>query len=79
VRAKRKTALEHARDRALKEFGVRVRAARDRQSLSQEALADKAHIARSYMSGIERGVRNCSVFHVMRIARALGVHPGELF
>jgi transcriptional regulator with XRE-family HTH domain len=47
--------------------------------LSQEALADAAHIGRSYMSGIERGVRNCSTLHLLRVARALHVSVGDLF
>jgi len=47
--------------------------------LSQEALADVARIGRSYMSGIERGVRNCSVLHLLKIARALRVSPADLF
>jgi DNA-binding XRE family transcriptional regulator len=47
--------------------------------LSQETLADLAHIGRSYMSGIERGVRNCSTLHLLRIAKALHVRIGDLF
>jgi transcriptional regulator with XRE-family HTH domain len=47
--------------------------------VSQEALADKAGIGRSYMSGIERGVRNCSTLHLLRLARALNVSVSELF
>jgi transcriptional regulator with XRE-family HTH domain len=47
--------------------------------LSQESLADLAGIGRSYMSGIERGVRNCSTLHLLRIARALRVRVGDLF
>jgi transcriptional regulator with XRE-family HTH domain len=52
---------------------------RQQKGLSQEALADVARIGRSYMSGIERGVRNCSVLHLLKIARALGVNPADLF
>jgi transcriptional regulator with XRE-family HTH domain len=47
--------------------------------MSQEALADAARIGRSYMSGIERGVRNCSTLHLVKLARALGVKVGDLF
>ena len=47
--------------------------------LSQEGLADLARIGRSYMSGIERGVRNCSALHLLRLAKALRVPVGELF
>jgi transcriptional regulator with XRE-family HTH domain len=47
--------------------------------MSQESLADIAKIGRSYMSGIERGVRNCSTLHLIRLARALHVSVGDLF
>jgi transcriptional regulator with XRE-family HTH domain len=52
---------------------------RQRRGLSQEGLADLAHIGRSYMSGIERGVRNCSTLHLLKLARALHVRIGDLF
>jgi transcriptional regulator with XRE-family HTH domain len=64
---------------ALKKVGARVRELRLARGLSQEALADQAGIGRSYMSGIERGVRNCSTLHLVRIARALHVGVGDLF
>ena len=64
---------------ALKRLGLRIRELRHEQGLSQEALADVAHIGRSYMSGIERGVRNCSTLHLYRLARALGVSVADLF
>ena len=31
------------------------------------------------MSGIERGVRNCSTLHLIRLAKALHITVGELF
>jgi transcriptional regulator with XRE-family HTH domain len=52
---------------------------RHERGLSQEALADHAQIGRSYMSGIERGVRNCSTLHLLRIARVLRISVGDLF
>ena len=51
---------------------------RRRRGLSQEALADLAHIDRSYMSSIERGLRNISVLHIARIATALEVTVCDL-
>ena len=72
-------ARQPAKHPALKKLGARVRELRERRDLSQEALADVAHIGRSYMSGIERGVRNCSTLHLLRIAHALRVRVGELF
>lgn len=62
----------------LSAIGKTVRSIRRQQGLSQEALADRAHIDRSYMSGIERGLRNISVLHVARIAGALRVSVAEL-
>lgn len=62
----------------LKALGSTVRALRRQRGLSQEALADLADIDRSYMSGIERGLRNISVLHVARLATALQVPLGDL-
>lgn len=72
-------ARKPARHPALKRVGARIRDLRRGQHLSQEALADAAGIGRSYMSGIERGVRNCSVLHLLRIARALHIPVADLF
>ena len=68
-----------ARHPALKRLGLRIRELRTERGLSQEALADRAKIGRSYMSGIERGVRNCSTLHVVRLAKALRVRVADLF
>ncbi|MPY89127.1 MAG: helix-turn-helix domain-containing protein [Luteitalea sp.] len=46
--------------------------------MSQEELAAAAGIDRSYMSGIERGVRNPSVLRLAQIARALGAQLSDL-
>jgi transcriptional regulator with XRE-family HTH domain len=46
--------------------------------LSQESLADLADIDRSYMSAVERGLRNVSILNMARIARALGVPLWEM-
>jgi transcriptional regulator with XRE-family HTH domain len=63
----------------LKKLGGRIRRLRDRKGLSQEALADLARLDRSYMSGIERGIRNVSILNLVKIARALGLHVTSLF
>ena len=55
-----------------------VREARERAELSQEDLAYRANVDRSYLWGIERGTRNPSVLVVARIADALGVTAAEL-
>lgn len=63
---------------ALQHFGSRVRAERERQGLSQEELATRADLHRTYIGGVERGERNISLLNLLRIARALGVSPADL-
>lgn len=58
--------------------GRNVRQARQQAGLSQEALADKAGIDRTYVSGVERGVRNPTVTILARLAEALGVQAADL-
>ncbi len=60
-------------------MGKRIRKLRSRKPWSQERLADEAHLDRSYMSGIERGVRKVSVLTVAKIAKALKVSLTTLF
>jgi transcriptional regulator with XRE-family HTH domain len=67
------------KDKALKRFGERVRVLRERTGLSQEGLAAKAGIHRTYMGGVERGERNLCLRNIVRLANALGVHPRDLF
>lgn len=50
-----------------------VRVERQALGLSQEALADKANIDRSYMGGIERGEHNIAIMNLLKIADALGI------
>ncbi len=63
----------------LRKLGTRIKRLRERKGLSQEAFADLAHLDRSYMSGIERGVRNFSVLNLAKIAKALDVSISTLF
>ena len=67
------------KDAHLKRFGNRVRTLREQTGLSQEALAAKAGIHRTYMGSVERGERNISLRNIIRLAEALGVHPRDLF
>jgi DNA-binding XRE family transcriptional regulator len=62
----------------LREFGRRVRAAREAMGLSQEALADVAGLHRTYIGSIERGERNLSIANVYALADALRVPVCEL-
>lgn len=60
-------------------FGAAVRRHRELLRLSQEDLAGRAHIDRTYISGVERGVRNPSLEVMQRIASALGADLDVLF
>jgi len=66
------------RHRALTLFGSNIRRRRLRQSLTQEQVAAAADLDPTYISGIERGVRNPSVLSVLRIAQALGTTVSAL-
>jgi transcriptional regulator with XRE-family HTH domain len=67
-------------DRAhfLKNFGSAVRHHRARLGISQEELASRAGLDRTYIGGVERGERNASLLAVARIAHALSTSLGEL-
>lgn len=67
------------KDSDLVRFGAAVRERRLALGLSQEALADYAKIDRSHMGKLERGERNVSFLNILRIARAIGCKPSELF
>jgi CheY-like chemotaxis protein/DNA-binding XRE family transcriptional regulator len=62
----------------MKAFGKAVRFFRTKQALSQEALADRAGLDRSYMSQIERGIKNATLGSVWRICQAMGIRPSAL-
>ena len=47
--------------------------------LSQEALAERADLHRTYIADIERGVRNVSLKNIEKLARALEVSIADLF
>lgn len=46
--------------------------------ISQEDLADRVGLDRTYVSGIERGIRNPTLLVLLRLARVLGVPAGAL-
>jgi transcriptional regulator with XRE-family HTH domain len=64
---------------AQKALGKRIRQLRQERHWSQEHLANEAGVHRTYMWGIERGVRNPSLRHLTCIADALGVPIAALF
>jgi ribosome-binding protein aMBF1 (putative translation factor) len=60
-------------------LGKRIRQLRTDRGWSQEHLADEAGMHRTYMWGIEQGIRNPSVRHLARIADALDISIQRLF
>jgi transcriptional regulator with XRE-family HTH domain len=59
-------------------LGARIKDLRIKQGFSQEELAGKCRLHRTYISDIERGERNVSIENVERIAHALEIDPSEL-
>jgi transcriptional regulator with XRE-family HTH domain len=62
----------------LKRFGETLREYRHKAELSQEKLAAKAGIDRTYVGGAERGERNLALVNIVRLAEALGIRPAQL-
>lgn len=62
----------------LRKVGGRIKALRDTRGWSQETLATRSGVNRVYLSGIERGIRNFTILHLTKLARALKVTPGAL-
>ncbi|MGH9431809.1 MAG: helix-turn-helix domain-containing protein [Terriglobia bacterium] len=55
-----------------------IRRLRVTLGFSQEALAEKCGLHRTYVGAIERGERNVTLFTLSRLAKALGVPPEDL-
>ncbi len=60
-------------------FGLQVRHIRGSRGWSQEELAARVGLDRTYIGGVERGERNPGLINIVRIARALNVPVKELF
>jgi len=63
----------------LKIFGQNVRKERIRKGLSQEELAAKAGLHRTYIGMIERSEKNITLVNVQKISRALNLKIKDLF
>lgn len=55
-----------------------IRNYRKKQNLSQEDLATRCDLHRTYIGSVERGERNISALNIEKIAKALGVKPEDL-
>lgn len=59
-------------------LGLNLKRLREEQGFSQEVFADLCGLHRTYISGIERGVRNPTVVILEKLAKALKVTIGDL-
>ncbi len=59
-------------------IGRNIKRLREGLKLSQEDLAEKARLHRTYVSGVERGVRNPTITVLEKFAKALDVNIGAL-
>jgi transcriptional regulator with XRE-family HTH domain len=66
------------RNGILSALGSNVRLQRESNGLTQEKLAERAGLDPTYISGIERGIRNPGIKNVARIAEALGLTTSQL-
>lgn len=60
------------------DFGIAVRMQRKKLGISQQDLAERSGLHRTYIGGIERGERNPSLTIIYHIAHALDIHPYKL-
>lgn len=59
-------------------FGKNLATVRKDLGWSQEKLALESGVARSYLSGVERGKRNIALLNIVRLAETLGIQAQEL-
>lgn len=65
-------------ERLKKAFGLNVYALRAELKMSQELLAERSGLDRTYISSVERGRRNISLINICKLAVALNVSPEHL-
>ena len=62
----------------LETFGRLIQSIRNDRGLTQEKLAELAGLDRTYISSVERGLRNVSILNIVKFANALSVSPSSL-
>lgn len=63
----------------LKKFGQRVRQLRYQEGYSQEELADRAGVHRTYIGMIERAEKKITLLKIEKVAKALNIRLTDLF
>jgi len=66
--------MAHNEKKLLLSFGKKIREIRSSLALSQEELAEKAGVHRTYIGMIERGEKNVTIITIQRLAHALDVN-----
>ncbi len=66
------------KDTTIKKFGETVRRLREGEGISQEELAERCGLHRTYVGSVERGERNVSLANIVRLAHALKTPPARL-
>lgn len=59
-------------------FGLAVRARRTKLGLSQDELANRTGLHRTYVGSVERGQRNVSLVNIVALAAGLGMSASKL-
>ena len=65
--------------KVLIKFGEKVREERLKQGLSQEKLASRAGVHRTYIGMVERAEKNITLENIERITKALKLNLGNIF
>lgn len=60
-------------------FGIAVRKRRQELGISQEELAERAKLHRTYIGDIERGLRNLSLVNIEKVIQALDISIADFF
>lgn len=67
-----------SKSKILEAFGNRVKEERLKLGISQEELAERAGLHRTYIGMIERAEKNITLLNIEKIAKALGLQPVDL-
>jgi transcriptional regulator with XRE-family HTH domain len=70
--------MSQLKPKILKSFGYLVKQRRLFLGISQEELGLRANLDRTYISGIERGIRNPSLTALVDLAQGLGISVSEM-
>jgi transcriptional regulator with XRE-family HTH domain len=70
---------DRAKSEVAQKLGQQVRALRRERDLTQEQLAEAAHLSVNYISGVERGLYSPSLIALAAMAKALSVEIRDLF